>query len=297
MVDVRECSPMPWSDLEAFLAVAREGSHAKAGKALGVDPTTVGRRLAALEGELGARLFDRTPAGLVPTSAGRALVPRAERVEAELVAAARELSGADTRARGAVRLTSGDGVVRYVLVPALASLRAEHPALEVELRAETRMLDLSRREADVAVRLVRPKEPGLVARRLGAMAFGLFASQAYLSRRGTPRSTRDLAGHDWIGFEPALDRLPQNRWLAREVPGARRVVRANTTAVQVAACAEGLGLALFPLFVAPHEPRLVHVLPHVGPPAREAWAVTHADLRGNARVRAVLDWLGALFET
>jgi DNA-binding transcriptional LysR family regulator len=287
---------MPWSDLEVFLTVARNGSHARAGKALGVDPTTVGRRLAALEAELGARLFDRTPSGLVPTAAARALLPRAERIEAELFAAARELSGADRQASGSVRVTGGDGLLHYVLVPALAELRARHPALEIELRGDTRVLDLSRREADVAVRLVRPKEPGLAARRLGAMGFGIYASQAWLERRGAPRAVRDLATHEWIGFEAALDGLPQNRWLAREVPGLRYAVRANTTAAQVRACVSGLGVGLFPVFVEPAEPRLVRLLPRVAPPPRDLWAVTHEALRGNARVRAVLDWLVALFQ-
>lgn len=285
---------MTWRDFEVFLAVHRSGSHARAARVLGVDPTTVGRRLTALEEGLGARLFDRTPLGLVLTPSGSAVLPRAERVEEEMVAAARELEGADARVVGAVRVTAGDGFIQYVLVPALAALRQRQPGLVIELRADTKLLDLSRREADVAVRLVKSKEPSLIARPIGQMPFAIYASRAYLERRGAPRSTRELAAHEWIGFEPALDGLPQNRWLRRTVPELRYAVRTNATTAQVGACAEGLGLALLPMFVAAHEPRLVRVLPRITTPSRDAWAVSHVDLRKNARVAIVTAWLAGL---
>lgn len=280
-------------DLEVFLAVARGGSHAKAGKLLSVDATTVGRRLGALERALGAKLFQRDATGLSATAAGRALLPRAERVEAELSAAARELQGRDARVTGTVRITGGDGLVHDVLVPLLPALLRAHPGLSVELRADTRTLDLSRREADVALRLSRPREAGLVARKLAAVPFGLYASPEYLVRRGTPRSLADLSSHDFVAFEPELDRLPQNRWLTDTVGDLRPVVRANTTVVQTAACVAGLGIALFPTFVARREARLVRVLAGAPTPSRDLYAVVHGDLRENARVRAVLGWLAA----
>jgi DNA-binding transcriptional LysR family regulator len=268
--------PMAWTDLEVFLGVHRHGSHARAARALGVDPTTVGRRLVALEQALGATLFERTRTGLRATAAGLALLPRAERVEAELVAAARELSGADEQVRGAVRLTAADGLLHYVLIPALPALRAAYPELKIELRADTRVLDLARREADVAIRLTRPTERGLVARRLGEARFGLYASGAYLERRGTPRSVADLEGHDGIGFEPELDRLPQYRLLAHAAPALRSVMRANTTALQVAACLHGLGVALLPAYVAAQLSELRPGLPRLAPMPRELWSVVRS---------------------
>lgn len=283
-----------WRDLEVFLALHRAGSHARAGKALGIDPTTIGRRLGALEEGLGARLFVRTPKGLSLTPMGSTLLPRALRVEEEMVSLGRELQGADASVEGTVRLTAGDGFVRYVLVPALPKLREEQPRLTIELRAESQVLDLSRREADVAVRLVAPKEPALVSRKIGAMAFGIFASREYLDRRASIKSTRDLAGHDWIGFESALDRLPQNRWLRQLVPDLRYVLRATSTTIQSAACVEGLGLALLPDSVALHERSLVRVLPKVAPPARSVFAAYHSDLKRNARVALVVRWLSGL---
>jgi DNA-binding transcriptional LysR family regulator len=284
-----------WDHFQVFLAVHRGGSHARAARDLGVDATTIGRRLAALEASLGARLFDRTPAGLSLTSAGEAILVHAERAEMEIVAAEREVAGGDTRAAGHVRLTSGDGIAAYVLVPALVELRRRHAGLLVELRSDTRTLDLSRREADVAVRLARPSEPSVVARRVGTCRFSLYASRTYLERRGTPRSAKELAGHDFIGFQSELDDLPQLTWLRRLVPEPRWMLRANTTTAQVVACGEGLGIALLPTFIAPHEPRLTPILGRIEGPRRDIWTAAHADMRKNARVAVLLEWLAATF--
>jgi DNA-binding transcriptional LysR family regulator len=282
---------MAWDDWRVFLAVARTGSHAGAGKALGVAATTIGRRLAALEAEVGARLFDRTPTGLVPTEAGRAVRGRAVRVEEELAAALRELGGADARVEGSLRVTAGDGFIHYVLVPRLGELRRRHPGLVLDLRADNRVVDLSRREADVAVRLARPTEASLVARRLGPMGFALYAAEAYLERRGAPRALGELAEHELVGFDAAFDHLPQVKWLARHAPGVRWTLRATTTTAQVLACAEGQGIALLPTFVEAREPRLRRVLPKVAGPVRDTFLVTHADLRTNARVAAFVTWM------
>jgi DNA-binding transcriptional LysR family regulator len=231
---------------------------------------------------------------VLATPVGLALATHAERIEAEVLAAERALEARDARVEGALRVTAGDGLAHYVLLPALEELRLEHPALALELRADTRVLDLSRREADVAVRLTRPKEAALVARRLGAMRMALFASQAYLDRRGAPRRLASLAAHDWIGFEASLDTLPQLRWLRRAIPEPRYVLRANATTTQVLACADGHGVALLPLFVAAREPRLRRLLPRLVGPAREMWGVVHADLRGTPRVQIVLAWLARM---
>jgi DNA-binding transcriptional LysR family regulator len=285
---------MVWDDLRVFLAVQRAGSHKRGARHLRVDPTTVGRRVAALESALGARLFLRTPEGLRATPAGLRLVPHAERMEAEALEAERTLLAADTRLEGSLRVTAGDGFVHFVLLPALPELRREHPLLCIELRAETRILDLSRREADVALRLVRPKEPALIARRLGRMQLAFYAGQGYLDRRGSPRGLAALAEHDLIGFDSSLDDLPQTKWLLRVLPRPRYVVRATTTSAQVQACADGHGIALLPTFVASREPRLVRLLPRLAGPTRDMWGVIHADMRGSARITTFLAWLARL---
>lgn len=286
---------MAWDDFQTFLAVAKTGSHARAGRALGVNPTTIGRRLAALEARVGAQLFQRTPSGLLLTDAGRSVLPRAERVDLEILALERELGGADARLAGSVRLTAGDAVTSYVLLPALAILQRQHPNLRLELRADTRNLDLSRRDADVAVRLSRPKEPALAARKLGDMPFALFAGARYLERRGAPRSLAQLVDHDFIALDVGVQ-TPQSRFLARHAPQVEARLVVNTTMAQVAACESGHGLALMPRFLAPAHAELTQLLPRAVVPAREIWGVAHRDTQKNARVRAVMTWLDGLFE-
>ena len=286
---------MNWDDLRVFLAAARRGSHKAAGKQLGVDPTTVGRRLQALERALGAKLFQRTPEALVLTPAGAALLVRAQNAEAELLSGERELAAADDRVEGELRVTAGDGLVHCVLLPALGELRQEHPHLRLELRAETAVLDITRREADVALRFGRPREPSVVGRRLAQVDFGLYASDAYLARAGHPRGVAGLAEHDFVGFPSALDETPQVRWLTRHVPRPRYVVRANTTTAQLQAAADGHGVALLTGYAAAREPRLRRLLSHTVGLTRELWFVTHADLRQLARVVAFRRFVERLF--
>jgi DNA-binding transcriptional LysR family regulator len=286
---------MQWDDLRVFLAVHRFGSHKGAARQLAVDPTTVGRRLAALEASLGARLVVRTPERVQSTQAGLELLRYAERIETEALNAERALAAADERLEGALRVTATDGIVHYLLLPALSEFRALHPGVTVDLRIDARVYDLSRREADVALRLVRPKEPALVARRLGTIQWSLFASEAYLERRGTPRNLASLAGHDFVGYDPALD-LPETRWLQRTVRAPRYVVRVTSTTAQAVACAEGHGIALLPTFVAPLQPRLKPLIPRLVGPKRDAWGVVHADLRANARATAFLAFMAGVVQ-
>ena len=285
---------LTWDDLRIFLSVYRRASHAGAARELRVDPTTVARRLAALEAAVGARLFTRTPEGLAATPAGQALVPHAERVEAEVLDAERVLTAADARAEGTVRMTCGDGMAAYVFGPALPALLAEHPGLRVELRADSRTLDLTRGEADLAVRMFRPRERSLVARRVGEQAYRLYATADYLARRGSPRAVRELASHDILLYDRDFDRMPQQAWLRDSVPDSRIVLRTNATPTLLAACAAGLGVALLPTWYPRADRRLVPVLPGLAIPSSEVWAVTHPDLRGSARITAVMRWVERL---
>jgi DNA-binding transcriptional LysR family regulator len=183
-----------------------------------------------------------------------------------------------------------------MIVPAVGELFAIHPELVIELRTETAIVDLSRREADVALRLVRPKEPALVARELGELPFAIFASEAYLQRRGTPRTIAAAATHDFIGYDAALDRMSQVVWLHRAIPSPRYVLRATTITTQLIACAEGLGLALLPLFSAAREPRLRQLFPRQIGPTRALWGVFHGDMRRNPRIAAFLGWLSQVLK-
>jgi len=283
-----------WDDLRVFLAVHRTRSHAAAARSLRVAATTVGRRLAALESGVGARLFTRTPEGLVGTAAARALLVHAERMEAAALEGERFLSGADARPTGKVRITCGDGFATAILAPGLPAFLVAHPGLEVEVRAEPRLLDLTRGEADVALRNVRPRERSLVGRRLGVERYGLFAAPSYLARMGTPRTERDLAGHDLVLYDKEYDRLRSQVWLRSATAGARVAVRANNTMTLHAACAAGAGIALLSTAFLRRDTRFERILPRLEPPADDLWTATHADLRGAARVTATLRWLDQL---
>ncbi len=285
---------LEWSDLRIFLAVHRSRSHAGAARALRVAATTVGRRLLALEEGVGARLFTRTPDGLAPTAAAAALLGHAERVEAEVLEAERALTGADERPTGTVRITTGDGFASFVLCPALPAFLEAHPGLALEVQATVKVLDLSRGEADVALRNVRPRERSLVARRLGAERLGLYASPGYLARRGTPRGQADLAAHDLVLYSRDYDRTATQGWLRRVGAAARGTLRCSSTTLIHAAIAGGAGIGLLTTGFVRGDPRFVQVLPALQPPDGEIWAVTHQDLRGAARVVTVLRWLERL---
>jgi DNA-binding transcriptional LysR family regulator len=285
---------LAWDDVRIFLAVHRARSHAGAARALRVAATTIGRRLAALEEAVGARLFTRRPDGLAPSAAARRLLPHAERIEAEVLEAERALSGADARPEGTVRLTTGDGFATLVIAPALPAFLAAHPGLTVEVHPDVRALDLTRGEADVAVRLFRPRERSLVARRLGVERYALFAAPAYLARRGTPRHPRDLGRHDLILYDHDLDRMRTQAWVLETAAGARVAVRASTTTMMHAACAAGAGIALLTMSAVRNDPAFAAVLPSLRAPTNDIWAVTHPDLRATARVVAVLRWLEQL---
>ncbi len=283
-----------WDDLRVVLAVHRTRSHAGAARALAVAPTTIGRRLAVLEDSVGARLFARTPDGLAPTAAARALLPRAERMEEEALEAERSLAGSDARVSGTVRVTSGDGFANLVLCPALPAFLAAHPGLSVEIRAGPRALDLTRGEADIAIRNFRPRERSLVIRRLGVEWQGVYAAPAYRAARGRPRTTADLDGHDLVLYEREFDRVPSQAWFREVAPRGRIAVRASTTTAIHAACAAGAGLAVISSAFVADDPRFERVLPRLAPPALEVWSVTHGDLRSSARITTTLRWLEEL---
>ncbi len=284
-----------WDDLRIFLAVHRTRSHAAAARELQVASTTVGRRLAALEEAIGARLFARTPDGLAPTAAAVSLLPRAERMEAEAIEADRALTGVDTRVSGVVRIACGDGFASYVLAPALSAFLAQHPGLTLEVRSGVRAVDLTRAEVDVSIRNIRPRERSLVARRLGLETQRLYASSAYLAARGHPRTVADLAGHDLVLWERDLDRRAAGQaWLLDLAPRARIAVRVSNTLAMMAACAEGAGIGLLSSAFTRSDPRFERVLPRLEPPLLELWSVAHADLRSSARVNVTRTWLEGL---
>jgi len=280
---------MDWGHLPFFLELVRTGSLARAGSRLGVDRNTVARRVAALEAELGLSLFERGPQGWSRTPAGEELASLASRVEEDVLALARHADAHDREVAGTVRLTSATHVAVHLLAPAVPTLRARHPGLVLEVAADSRAFDLTRREADLALRMGRPGAAGLVTRKLSEIAYALYAAPALLARRRD--GPVDFARDVFVGFEESFVSAPQERWLDRIAPGRTVAFRCNSTAGLVAAARAGVGIAVLPCFVADRDPGLV-ALPSPEPvPPHELWLLVHGDLRRTPRVRAVIAWV------
>jgi DNA-binding transcriptional LysR family regulator len=281
-----------WDDLRVLLAIHRTGSLAGAGARLEINPTTVGRRLTALEERAEARLFDRTPDGYVLTAAGRDILPRAERMEAEALGVERDLAGADARLSGIVRVTVTEMLATRFVAQHLARFAGRCPEITLDLWCTNAVVNLSRREADVALRLARPREPDVISKQLSDIHLALYASPDYLAAHGLPADAeRSLAGHTVIGFASTPPFRRENAWFDARVEGARVAMRSDSVSSIYAATAGALGIALLPRAVADQDPRLVRVPTESAPEPRVIWQAIHKDLRASARVRAVTEFL------
>lgn len=276
-----------WNDLRTFLAVARTGRLTAAAARIGADHTTVGRRIGALEAQLGAQLFDRTPAGYVLTGAGERLIPAAESMESLALRAAADLGQTDQALTGTVRIGAPEGFGSYVIAPLLAALGERHPGLEIQLIAMPGLVNLTKREADIAVTLSPPREGRLVSRRLTDYRLGLYAAPAYLDARPPIRTRADMRGQRFIGYIEDLLYAPELDYMdAPDVEITVQLQSSNLIA-QLQAAKAGAGLCVLPDFIAAREPGLVRVLPDAVRLSRSLWLVTHADLKRLARIRAV----------
>ena len=283
---------LDWGHLRFFLELVRTGSHARAAQRLAVDRNTVARRVVALEEELGVALFERGPQGWSCTAAGQELSELASRVEQDVLALARHADAQDRAIAGTVRLTTTTHLASSLVVPALPRLRQAHPGILLEVSADQRSFDLTRREADLALRMGRPRNAGLglVTRKLADVAHRLYAGEGSAAAR---RGRVDLAADDFIGFDDSLSGTPQERWLAKLAPDRRVVFRCNSTASLVVAAGLGVGVGLLPCFVAERQPSLV-ALEGAEPMFHELWLLVHGDLRRTPRVNAVIEWVDAL---
>lgn len=281
---------MDWDDLRSFLAIARAGSLTAAARRLGVQQSTMGRRLAALEAKAGVRLLERTPGGFRLTAAGEAARAEVEKMEQAAMAAERAVSGRDVRLEGMVRLTTVSDFAPSVLMPALADLAAGYPGIVVELIADDRTFSLAAREADLAIRLARPRGQSLLGRRIGEISFGLYASMAYLAvHSAAPLPGRGGEGHrlilsrDEAGFYPEIDAL------AAMAPKAAVALRTDNRTSQLAAACAGLGIAVLGHHAAAGSGLVRLDSPPL--PSREIWLVQHEDTRDVPRIRAVAETL------
>ncbi len=285
-----------WDDVRYFLALSRTRSLSGAARALQVDHATVGRRLAAMEDRLGAKLFDRTPEGFAITAAGQAILSECETMESSAAEVNRLVAGHDARLSGLVRVATTEVLARLVVVPAVAALMRRHPELQVEMMTGLHIVDVPRREADIALRLNRPDDPSLVCRKLGEFAFSVYASPDYLARHAASDASSGVEEHSIVSY------LGAPSWF-REALGASRVTLgashealfSNSPFVQMKAVADGIGIGFLACAQADLEPALRRLNRDQPPVRRPVWLITHQDLRRIAKIRLVSNAIAETF--
>jgi len=279
---------MNWDDLRFVLALSRTGSLARAARELKVDHTTVGRRIEAIEADLGVRLFTRTTTGYVPTADAEGLLPDIRRVEEAVLTLERGAHAQHDSLEGTVRITSGETFGACYLAPRLASFGREHPGLTVELVTGGAVLDLARREADIAVRFFRSQHESLVVRRAADLGHALYASEAYLKQRPLKDAT-ELGDHPILTTTPGPG-VVEAAWVERLTSGARPAFVCTLTVALMEAARAGAGVAVLPRYLGDREPTLRRV-PMPDEPKEAIWITVHRDLQQTRRVRVVLDFL------
>jgi DNA-binding transcriptional LysR family regulator len=286
-----------WDGLRLFLTVVERRSLSAGARALGISQPTATRRIAELEQALGARLLLRQSRGVVPTPAGEEVLAEARRMAEGANAALRRASGdGATPVARTIRIAATEGLGCIWLPRHLASLRAQLPGLRVEILVDNAAADLGARQADIAVRLFRPRQPDLVARKVATLGFGFFASPAYLAERGTPRRLEDLRAHDHVGYmETGTLAPPYIRWLRRQIPPERFVAAASSLLAVAELARRGHGLVLGTTGLLFDDRQLVRVLPRLEVPSLDVWLTTHTDVRKDPMVAATLGALTALF--
>lgn len=283
-----------WTLMRSFLAVVREGSLSAAARYTSLTQPTIGRHIADLEATLGVSLFTRSSSGLIPTEIALSLVEDAEAMEGAFASLVRKatLRTNEEQPVGTVRITTHDSMGTFVLPQLLADVRYRLPRIALELALSGRLTDILRREADIAVRMVRPQQDGLVARKLGMIHLGLYAHQNYVQRYGEPRTLGELAEHHLVGFDKddQILRIGNDGTL----PLAREMfsLRVDSSAAQVMSVRAGLGIGIIITPMVRAEPEMVAILPRDIAINLECWIVVHEDQKSSPIVRPVYEMLG-----
>ncbi|MEM7154641.1 MAG: LysR family transcriptional regulator [Myxococcota bacterium] len=277
-----------WDDLRFFLAVARTGGLSAASRELGVNQSTVSRRITQLEEGLAARLFNRQARGYELTAVGERMLGLATIIEDDVLALSRMVIGADRDLRGTIRVTTVDELFERI-APHLKRFSDEYPGIDIEMNSDNRVYSLARGEADVAIRPgLRPTEDAVVGRKLVASPLSAYASPAYLAANKRPRRIADLAKHTLVSFGHGRPSDPELRAMLEE---GRVVLRTGSMTGQAIAARAGMGVAVLPRFMGDPDPQLERLfgVPTVAP--THLWLLIHADLRQTARVRAFVDFM------
>ncbi len=279
---------MDWDNIRIFLAVARAGQFSAAALQLGVDTATVGRRVNALEAALKARLFHRNPAGATLTAAGERFYATAEEVDSQILRAQSDISASEVAVAGTVRIAAPDGFGTLFLCPTLGALKARYPELTVQLVPISRSFSLSKREADVAVTIEKPREGRLAARKLVDYSLHFYASRKYLGEHGAPKDVDDLKRHCVVTYVQDLLFAEQLAFVPELYGPSFSRLECSTAVAQLEAVRSGAGIGILHDYAAHRDPALQVVLPELRFD-RTYWLVTHQDTRGLTRVRAAAD--------
>lgn len=283
-----------WDDLRFVLAVARGGSALRAGRDLKVNQTTVTRRIAQIEAAIGAELFESRQNGQMLTPLGQVVAAGAERVEGEVLALQSAISAQQRLLSGSVRFTSSEVFANSIVAPFLRTFRKQYPSVTVELIAEDRRLDLSRSEADVALRAgIRPEGGGIVAQRLPNSAWAAYCSRTYVDDHGCPADLSKLNAHAIVGYDGAMAKIPAALWLARHAPNASISTRSNSLTNHISAVKAGLGIGVLPCFIGDDDDKLVRCSQPIKEAEAELWLIVREEIKQAPHVRAFVDCLSA----
>lgn len=282
---------LSWDLYRTFLAAFREGSFSKAARVIGISQPTASRHIEALETAIGVRLFTRLPSGLAPTEAARELLPEAEAMAVAAGALQRASSGGKRDERGVVRLTAAELIGHEVLPDILSPFCQRYPGIGLELKLSNRNEDVLRGDADIAIRMVRPTQQALLARRIGIVRLGLFAHRSYVTTFGMPKTPADLRGHRLIGFD-------KDQFILRSADGgtpppsrAQFGLRCDSASMQAATLRAGIGIGALHLNTARRDANLIRVLEKSFTFTREMWLVMHEDAKATRRIRLLFDHL------
>ncbi|HEV7327294.1 MAG TPA: LysR family transcriptional regulator [Bosea sp. (in: a-proteobacteria)] len=282
---------LEWDDLRYVLAVAEAGSLAGAARELRVNHSTVLRRIAAFEQQLALRLFERLPTGYVLTPGGEELVAAARSISGTVTELERRIAGQDLRLSGTLRITATDTLMGSILPEILAEFGEAHPGIALEVAVSNLMLNLTKRDADVALRTADNPPATLVGRRVGKIAFAIYGAPAYLSRH----SHADLTEHRWVGPDDTLDGTSVARWMQAKLPKSEIVLRADSLLAMQQAAVAALGLVALPCYLGDSIPTLTCVRRPIPEMETALWILTHEDLRATARVRSFTEFAYGAF--
>lgn len=275
---------MHWDDLRIILAICRAGSLTGAAKILGLNKSTVLRQINAIEKKMGVRFFERIQAGYRMTEAGETAMHTAARMDEAVIELERELLGKDYRLQGDIRLTAPEGIATYSLLPVIATFCKQHPDIRIELFITNTALELSRREADLAVRVTKKPPDTSLGRCIGEFNFCVYATQRYLDKH--PNTA--IADHNWISILDEFEWIAPFMWKKNQQARRKIVFTSSTTIAAVTAAKQHMGVVVLPCFLGDTEKGLTRVGEPLNPLSSELWILTHPDLRNTARVRALM---------